>query len=70
MRAELPNTDFSLLSAPPPGSGAILAGILGLVMMVMVMMVMMVMMTMMVMMVMMVMMMTTMIMQRQSEVAL
>ena len=31
VRAELPNTDFSLLSAPPPGSGAILAGILGLV---------------------------------------
>ena len=45
MRAELPNTDFSLFSAPPPGSGAILAGILGLVMMVMVM-VMMVMMVM------------------------
>jgi len=31
VRADLPNTEFSLLSSPPPGSGAILAGILGLV---------------------------------------
>ena len=31
VRADLPNTEFSLFSAPPPGSGAILAGILGLV---------------------------------------
>jgi len=31
VRAALPNTEFTILSAPPPGSGAILAGILGLV---------------------------------------
>lgn len=31
VKAEVPGTEFSLYSSPPPGSGAILAGILGLV---------------------------------------